>query len=273
MNFGGHVTIDVWMQHPTPKFLKNPIFDSLRKWIKQIPEHGIPIEATIKTMDDGGIEKALISSWHGPTGELISNSEVFDWIQQYPDRLHGLASVDLTYPMKAIDSLNKSINDYGFKGLRIVQWLWDKPCSHPLYYPLFAECVRLDIPVCLQVGLTGPLCSSETGRPLHIERIALDFPDLKIVCGHIGYPWQQEMIAIATKFTNVYIDTSAYKSKRYPIELVSYIKSNGKQKVMFGTNYPMITPKDCLEEIESLEIPDPILEQFLSSNAKSVFKL
>lgn len=267
------MTIDVWMQHPTERFLRNPIFDSLRRWVKEIPTDGISIESTIKTMDDAAIEKALLSSWHGPSGELISNAEVFEWTQKYPDRLCGLASVDLNSPMKAIDCLNKSVNDYHFKGLRIVQWLWGKPCTHALYYPLFAECIRLDIPVCLQVGLTGPLCSSDTGRPLHIERVALDFPDLKIVCGHIGYPWQQEMIAIATKFPNVYIDTSAYKAKRYPLELVSYLKSNGKNKVMFGSNYPMITPNECLEDIEALSIPGRILDKFLNNNAVNVFKL
>ena len=265
------MTIDVWMQHPTKRFLAHPVFGSLRKWMNNIPQNEIPLQATLNSMDEGGIEKALISSWHGPMGELISNCEVHEWCQQYPKRLFGLASVDLYKPMRAIDSLHKCINEYGFKGLRIVQWLWDMPCTHPLYYPLFAECVRLNIPVCLQVGLTGPLRSSETGRPLHIERIALDFPELKIVCGHIGYPWQQEMIAIATKFPNVYIDTSAYKAIRYPSELVAYIQSNGKNKVMFGTNYPMISAKDCLEDIDIHEISDTILTQFLSENAKKVF--
>jgi predicted TIM-barrel fold metal-dependent hydrolase len=266
------MTIDVWLQHPTERFITDPVFESLRRWVK-LPAGGLAIEATLAVLDSGGIEKALICSWHGPAGALISNREVYEWTRRFPDRLYGLASVDLASPMKAIATLNEAVKDYGFKGLRIVQWLWDKPCTHPLYYPLFAECVRLNVPVCLQVGLTGPLCSSETGRPLHIERVALDFPDLKIVCGHIGYPWQQEMIAIATKFPNVYIDTSAYKSKRYPPELVSYLKTNGRGKVMFGSNYPMITPKDCLEGIDSLEIPNDVLDNFLSGTARSVFQL
>ena len=82
----------------------------------------------------------------------------------------------------------------------------------------------------------------ETGRPIpYIDQVALDFPDLMIVCGHIGYPWTEEMIAVARKHENVYIDTSAYTAKRYPPELVDYMKSkSGRQKVMFGTNYPMI---------------------------------
>jgi predicted TIM-barrel fold metal-dependent hydrolase len=173
----------------------------------------------------------------------------------------------------AIDTLARYVSDHGFKGLRIVQWLWELPCTHPLYYPLLAECVRLDVPVCLQVGHTGPLRSSESGRPAHIERIALDFPDLKIVCGHIGYPWTTEMIAVATKFPNVYIDTSAYVPKRYPPELVSYMRGHGRRKVMFGTNYPMITPDVCMAQLALLELDAETEACFLRRNAAGLFKL
>jgi predicted TIM-barrel fold metal-dependent hydrolase len=81
------------------------------------------------------------------------------------------------------------------------------------------------------------------------------------------------MIAFATKFANVYIDTSAYKPKRYPSELVAYMKSHGKHKVMFGTNYPMITPGACLAEVGSLGLDDDTSELFLSGNARAVFRL
>jgi predicted TIM-barrel fold metal-dependent hydrolase len=76
--------------------------------------------------------------------------------------------------------------------------------------------------------------------------VAIDFPELVIVAGHIGYPWTEEMIALARKYPNVYIDTSAYAVRRYPPELVSYLRSNGRGKVLFGTNYPMILPAKAL---------------------------
>ena len=76
--------------------------------------------------------------------------------------------------------------------------------------------------------------------------MALDFPELVIVCGHIGYPWTTEMIAVADKHHNVYIDTSAYSANRYPAELVEYMNGRGREKVLFGTNYPMITPQRAL---------------------------
>jgi predicted TIM-barrel fold metal-dependent hydrolase len=155
-----------------------------------------------------------------------------------------------------------------------VQWLWNLPPTHAYYYPLFLACVELDIPVCLQVGHTGPLMPSEVGRPIpYIDQIALDFPDLKIVCGHIGYPWTTEMIAVATKHKNVYIDTSAYSANRYPKELVQYMATHGKNKVMFGTNYPMITPAKCLKDLDSLNLSDTVKAKFLYENASRVFKL
>jgi len=86
--------------------------------------------------------------------------------------------------------------------------------------------------------------SSETGRPIpYIDQVALDFPELVIVGGHVGYPWTEEMIAVCRKHPNVYIDTSAYTSKRLPPELVSYMNSqSGRSRVLFGTNWPMVSP-------------------------------
>lgn len=264
--------VDVWAQHPTERFLAEPCFDSLKRWIGQ-DLAAVPLEFTVNAMQSAGVDKALLAAWYGPHGALISNEEVLDIIQRYPEQFAGLASVDLRDPVAAVATLREYITEHGFKGLRIVQWLWELPCTHPLYYPLYATCVELNVPVCLQVGLTGPLQSSESGRPIHIERIALDFPDLKIVCGHIGYPWQAEMIAFATKLPNVYIDTSAYKSKRYPPELVAYMKTNGKHKVMFGTNYPMLIPEACLNELDTLGLDAETRQLFLGSNARRVFAL
>lgn len=264
--------VDAWAQHPTPRFLAEPYFDSLKRWTGQALRD-IPLEQTVQAMRSAGVGKALLAAWHGPGGALISNEEVLAVSTRHPDLFAGIAAVDLRDPVEAVRTLRRCVREYGFKGLRIVQWLWELPCTHPLYYPLFAACVELDVPVCLQVGLTGPLRSSESGRPLHIERIALDFPALKIVCGHIGYPWHVEMIAIATKFPNVYIDTSAYKPKRYPTELLTYMKTNGKRKVMFGTNYPMLTPGACLAELAPLELDAETRALFLAGNARGVFAL
>lgn len=272
-----HQVIDVWMQQPTKRFINHPMFSSLRKWNHQeIGKELEPprVDQTIALMDAAGVEKGLICSWQNQEGTLISNQEVYEFVKQYPERLVGIASAPLHKPVRAVQELKTCVNDYGFKGLRIVQWHWNLPPTHAYYYPLYATCVELDIPVCLQVGHTGPLMPSEVGRPIpYIDQIALDFPDLKIVCGHIGYPWTTEMIAVATKHNHVYIDTSAYTAKRYPFELINYVKGHGQNKVLFGTNYPMITALKCLEHLGSLELSDEIRQKFLYDNAVNVFGL
>ena len=268
-------TIDVWMQHPTLKFISQPIFDSLRRWtgadeLKQ----EVPVEWTIGAMDEAGVRLGLICAWWGPQGEILANDEVAATVKKYPNRFVGIASANLYRPMDAVRELRRCVKKLGFKGLRLVQWYWNLPPTDRRYYPLYAECIELDIPVCLQVGHTGPLCPSEPGRPIpYIDEVALEFPELRIVGGHIGYPWTQEMIAVCTKHVNVYVDTSAYTAKRYPKELVEYMKTNGKDKVMFGTNYPMITAARCLKDLDSLGLDDETKALFLYGNAQQVFRL
>jgi len=267
--------IDAWMQHPNLEFSNHEIFASLRRWNKtDILTEAIPLEWTIAAMDQAGVDKALACAWHAPTGPMISNQEVADTVNAYPDRFVGVASANLFKPMEAVRELRHWVQNHGFKALRIVQWLWNLPPTDRRYYPLFAECVNLDIPVCLQVGHTGPLCPSEPGRPIpYIDEVALDFPELKIIGGHIGYPWTTEMIAVATKHENVFIDTSAYAANRFPAELVDFMQHHGKHKVMFGTNYPMITPEKCLRDLDSLGLSEDNKALFLSGNAERVFKI
>lgn len=267
--------IDAWMQHPNLEFINHPMFESLRRWMGMGTfNESIPVELTIQLMDQARVSKGLLSAWWGPNGPLISNEEVADAVQRFPDRFIGVGAVNLYKPMDAIHTLRRCVEEYGFKALRIVQWFWNLPPTDRRYYPLYAECIERDIPVCLQVGHTGPLCPSEPGRPIpYIDEIAIDFPELKIVCGHIGYPWTTEMIAVATKHPNVYIDTSAYTAKRFPDELVAFMKHHGSKKVLFGTNYPMMTPSKCLEGLDALGLDDEQTQRFLSGNAQRVFAL
>ncbi len=267
--------IDVWMQHPNLNFINHPIFDSLRRWtgMEKFTEE-IPVEVTVSAMDEGGVQTGLLCAWWGPQGALISNDEVASVVKRHPDRFVGIASANLFKPMEAVRELRRCVKNLGFKGLRIVQWLWNLPATDRRYYPLYAECIELDVPVCLQVGHTGPLCPSEPGRPIpYIDEIALEFPELRVVCGHIGYPWTAEMIAVATKHPNVFIDTSAYTAKRYPHELVNYLRGHGRKKVLFGTNYPMLTAARCLEDIDELKLEEEAKGLFLHANARRTFKL
>ena len=262
------------MQHPTPRFLAEPCFDSLRRWTGGLTDAEIPLSLTLAAMDAGGVRKGCLAAWNGPRGALISNDEVAAIVAAHPDRFVGIASADLHRPMEAVRELRRCVRERGFKGLRIVPWLWDLPPDDRRYYPLYAECIELEVPFCTQVGHTGPLCPSEPGRPIpYLEHVALEFPELRIVAGHIGFPWTSEIISLATKFPNVYIDTSAYKARRYPSDFVAYMRGHGARKVMFGTNYPMLTPSDCLADLDALGLDQATRQLFLWETATKVFQL
>lgn len=265
--------VDAWMQHPSRGFSQHPMFESLRRWTRGTTMNSdVTLETTIAEMDKAGIAVGLISAWWGPAGPLIENDEVAGFVRSYPDRLIGIASVNLHRPMDAVRELRRCVRQLGFRGLRIIPWLWNLPPDDRRYYPLYAECVELEIPFCLQVGHTGPLCPSEPGRPIpYLDNVALEFPELKIVAGHIGYPWTSEMISLAIKYPNVHIDTSAYKSSRYPRELVDYLRGHGRKKVLFGSNYPMLMPADCLKDLTALDLDDETKRLFLYENARRVF--
>ena len=186
--------IDVWMQHPNLAFINHDMFASLRRWmgIDKVTEE-IPVEITLSAMDEGQVQKGLICAWWGPGGELISNDEVAALAKRFPDRFAGVGSVNLHKPMDAVREVRRCVNTLAFKGIRIVQWLWDLVPTDRRYYPVFAECVEQNIPVCLQVGHTGPLCPSEPGRPIpYIDQVALDFQSSKsyAVTSDIPGPWR-----------------------------------------------------------------------------------
>lgn len=267
--------IDAWIQHPTLRHSNHEMFASLLRWmgVEGGFTEALPLEFTIAAMDEAGISRALTTAWYGPEGSLIDNDEVAGFVAAYPDRLVGVAGADIRRPMEAVRDLRRRV-DEGFVAFRTLPWLWEVPPTDRRFYPLYAACVDLGIPFCTQVGHTGPMRPSETGRPIpYIDQIAIDFPELTIVCGHIGYPWTTEMIAVADKHPNVYIDTSAYASHRYPAELVDYLKGRGGRKVLFGSNYPMITPARALARLDELGLDDATKAAFLVDNTKRVFKL
>jgi uncharacterized protein len=271
------MVIDVWMQHPTLRFLSHDMLASLRRWTGgRMPDEEIGIEVTVEAMEAAGVDFGLLSAWSAPhQPPLVSNEEVAGWVEAHPTRFAGLACVDLNKPMEAVRELRRCVEELGFKGLRVVPWLWEAPPTDRRYYPLYAACVELGVPFFTQVGHTGPMRPSETGRPIpYIDQVALDFPELVIIGGHIGYPWTEEMVAVARKHENVYIDTSAYVPKRYPAELIGFMGSRGgRNKVLFGTNYPMISHQQALDGVGELGLEPEVEELFLAGNARRLLEL
>jgi hypothetical protein len=266
--------IDAWAQHPTLRHSQDQIFDSLRRWTKsKALSEPLPVAATIAAMDQAGVARSLISAWVAPRNTMISNDEVATFVAEGKGRLIGVGSVDISKPMQAVREIRRCVRELGFKAIRVLPWLWEAPPTDRRFYPVYTACCEMNVPFCTQIGHTGPLMPSEVGRPIYLDQVALDFPELKIVGGHIGYPWTDEAIAVATKHENVFIDTSAYTVKRYPPQLDEFMRSHGRTKVLFGTNYPMMTPAKALEGLDQLGLDAEARALFLTGNATRIFAI
>lgn len=267
--------VDAWMQHPTVRHANHEMFASLRRWTgMELLEEPLPVEVTVAALAAADVEIGLSAAWYGPQGPLVSNDEVADFVARSHGRLRGVAGVDLAKPITAVRELRRAVEELGFVALRIVPWLWQLP-------PPTGSTIRCTRPASISAsrsaprsGTPGRCAPRRPSKPIpYIDQVALDFPELTIVCGHIGYPWTTEMIAVADKHAGVYIDTSAYTARRYPPELVAYLRGRGRHKVLFGSNYPMITPSRALEHLAELDLDEETTELFLSGNARRVFRL
>ncbi|WP_370943684.1 amidohydrolase family protein [Amycolatopsis sp. cg5] len=265
--------VDVWMQHPNERFMAAPWLESILRWTgrpREVPQ----VAATLAAMDEAHVGFGLLSAWHGPSGALISNDEVARLVEAHPDRFAGVATVDLTDPMGAVREIRRCVRNLGFVAVRVVPWLWNLPPDDRRYYPVYVACVEQEIPFCTQIGHTGPLLPSEPGRPIpYLERVLLDFPELVVVGGHVGYPWMSEVLSLAMKFPNFHIDTSAYAVHRLPAELVDYMRGHGRTRVLFGSNYPMLSPARCLKNLADLNLDVEASELYLGGNAQRIFRV
>jgi predicted TIM-barrel fold metal-dependent hydrolase len=236
----------------------------------------------VEKLDNAGIDKAFLlavkcgpkshpESWHLPY-EVVA-----DAVQQFPDRFYGLAGVDPTEGMAGLRELERGIKEYGFIGAHLYPHWFEMAPDHARYYPIYAKCAELDIPIQMQVGhclrysSTHPLKS--VGRPITLDTIACDFPELKLVGIHLGWPWTEEMIAVAYKHPNVYIAPDAYAPKHWPKEYIHFINTFGQDKVMFGTDYPIIDPERAMKEIDELDLRPIPKQKFLRDNAMKLYGL
>ena len=243
---------------------------------------GLTHHQMLELMDRAGIERALLiatktgqlgipGSWHLPY-EVVAEA-----VQQHPDRFSGLAGLDPTEGMAGVRALRRAVQEYGFVGAHFYPHWFELAPDHARWYPFYAACVDLDVPVQLQVGqslvydASRPLRS--VGRPLTLDAVACDFPELKLVGIHVGIPWTDEMIAMACKHANVYIGCDAHSPRYWPASFVHYINSYGQDKVIFGTDYPVLDFERTRNEIEGLGLKDGVLAKLLRENARRLYRL
>ncbi len=233
----------------------------------------------IARMDGLGIDKALICaiitwSYRGQHPiEQTSVAEVVEVSDQYPDRLFGLYGVNPMTAMAGVAELEHAVVEHRFKGVHIHPHGFDMAPDHAYYFPFYAKCQELGVPVVISMGHTLDIMPIENGRPIRLDRAAIYFPDLAFVLTHTGWPWVEEAIAMAWKHPNVFLGTSAYAPKYWKPEMVKFINSHGQDKVMWGTDFPLIDHAESLGQIDGLGLRETSKAKLLHDNAARVFGL
>jgi predicted TIM-barrel fold metal-dependent hydrolase len=243
---------------------------------------GISLEKMIEEMDLAGIEvgfliaakagrQGLPGCYHMPP-EVVARA-----CEAHPGRFRGLVGIDPFQGMAGVRALEDAVRNMGFVGAHLYPHWFELAPNHAKYYPFYAKCIELDVPIQMQVGQSliyskEQRCRS-VGRPIALDDVACDLPELKLIGSHVGIPWTDEMIAMAWKHENVYIGTDAHSPKYWPDALVKYVNSYGQDKVVFGTDFPVLQFGRTVAEIDALGLKPQVRRKFLRDNAARLYRL
>jgi predicted TIM-barrel fold metal-dependent hydrolase len=258
--------------------------EAFKAQVRMPPEirGGVTLEDYLKKMDRAGIERSLLIAVRAGDinvkgGFELPYERVRDVCRQYPSRFSGLAGIDPFRGMQGLRDLERAVREYGFVGAHLYpHWCGLAP-DHAKYYPYYAKCCELDVPIMMQVG-HNLVYSRErrlpsVGRPICLDQVAIDFPELRLIGIHIGVPWTDEMISMCWKHENVYTAGDAYAPKHWPQAFVHYANTFGREKVLFGTDWPVIDPERAVREIDELDFRPDAKRLMMRDNALRVFKL
>jgi len=243
---------------------------------------GISLERMLADMDAAGIEMGfLVAAKAGRVGlpgcYHMPLEVVADACAQYPKRFKGLVGIDPYMGMDGVRQLEHAVKDLGFIGAHLYPHWYDLAPNHAKYYPFYAKCIELDIPVQMQVGqslIYSPQHRTRSvGRPITLDDIACDLPELKLIGTHVGIPWEREMIAMSWKHENVYIATDAHSPKYWPKAVWKYINSYGQDKVIFGTDFPVLRFERTVEEIDAANLKPQVRRKFMRDNVLKLYGL
>ena len=280
----GIKAIDFMYYVATPEFIRKwneaktgELICRMERAIGGLPQYD-SIEAMIQKMDEAGVEKVFITqckmwSYRNKWMSMdTSLDEVAQYVTRYPDRFAGLAGYNPFRIRESLAEIEQAVKTYGFKGVYVHIYGFDIPLHDPKMYPLYAKCVELDIPVSMQVGHVLEAMPSEHARPIYLDRIASDFPDLKIIGAHTGWPWVEELISVCYKWDNVWFGVDAWNPKYLKPEIIQFIGSRmGQDRAVWGTNG--LPWKESLDQVDGLGLKPEARQKLIRDNARELFKL
>jgi len=210
----------------------------------------------------------------------VSNDAVAEFAAANSDIAIAFASIDPTRGPEAVREAKRLVRSGAIKGLKLHPPLQQFFPNDPIAYPLYEVFAEAKLPVLFHTGHSGIGTGLpggggirlKYGNPMHIDDVAVDFPELPIIMAHPSFPWQDEAISICLHKPSVYIDLSGWSPKYFSPTLVQYANTLLKKKVLFGSDYPLLTPDRWLADFEKIAIRDEVRPLILKENAIKLFK-
>ena len=225
------------------------------------------IDELLAEMDRVGVEHGVLTINPEEPAE-----RVLEFTRQHPDRFSLCPLVNVNHGLDAVWALEDLVNAERVTLARVMPSFVDKRPTHPYYYPLYAKCVELDLPISLFTGIPGPILDAECQDPIHLDRVCRDFPALRIIMTHGADPWWGVAIRLMLKYQNLYKMTSAWKPKYLPQELLDFMNTRGREKVMWASDHPVLDMAQCLAGVDEIadKLKPDALQNYLYENAMRV---
>ena len=229
-------------------------------------ERGTSLSQLIDEMDAAGVSQGVLCSGYGDYDDL---DWVRDAIARHPDRFAGSHVVDPRLGLRAVRQVEHLVNDCGFRLIRMLALATQLPYNDAAYYPVYAKCAELGVPVGLNVGIPGPKVPGKHQDPMAIDDVCAFLPELTIIMQHGGEPWVELCVKLMVKWDNLYYMTSAFAPKHIPKPIIHYVNTRGAKKVMFASDYPLLTFERCIDEASRLDLRDQArFDDVMTNNAE-----
>src|SRR5262249_40174342 len=201
----------------------------------------------LETMDRLGVERSILSlRAEAPSAQVIAFCEA------HPAPFALAAYVDPRRGMPALRELEGLCKAHPVVVARAVPFMINLPPDDRAYYPLYAKCVELDLPISVNTGIPGPPAPGRCQDPIHLDEVCLFFPELKLVMAHGADPWWQVAFRLMIKYPNLHLKTSAYAPKYFPPELLQFMNTRGQDKIIFASDHPVLSMERCVSEATAL---------------------
>jgi predicted TIM-barrel fold metal-dependent hydrolase len=241
------------------------LFAGLRERV----ERGTTLEQLIDEMDAAGVTRAVLCSGYSGAGDREWAVAARD---KYPDRFRLSHVVDPREGMAAVRLVEELVESEDYRLIRMLGLQTQLYYNDPAYYPVYAKCAELGVPVGLNVGFPGPQVPSKYQDPLPVDDVACFFPELTIVLQHGGEPWVDTCVKLMVKWPGIHYMTSAIAPKHIPRAIIDYANTRGADRVMFASDYPLLTHERCMREVRQLPFRDADrFAKFVGSNAERLF--